>query len=180
MLAIEDNKNLCELFLSCLCCFYCRCCYLEKGEYDCCSMTRKVCNGKEKCDRQCMQHTLCDDESSALCRTIYYILHCCKCSWLPSCERCHQVKPLEKGICDACWIAMLDEFNDALEEIKRGRSSFDTQPKGFDSQQTLFHIGIYDRNDAKKWLIKNHPDKTHHAVDSSTFNLVLNYYKNSK
>lgn len=185
----ESKHEICEACLSCLCCCWCKCCCLEKGEYDCCKMTGKVCNGQENCDRECMQLVLCDDESSACCRTAYYIALClnirnCLNCVLPSCSRCHQVKALEKGMCCDCWDYYIDEFEVLHEKFESLNQRFENlkfdEPKATRDQltsQNLIRLRIHTRDDARKWLIVNHPDKCHHPVDIDDFKLVHTYYK---
>lgn len=169
----------------------CRCCCQDRGAYDCCDMTHKVIIKEQPLDRQCLQYTLCDDESSSCCRACYITaLICCNpygClnSCLPKCSICHKVEHLERGVCDACWDDLIDRMQSLVDhfgtwERTRTGPSPDPLVPPAPAQDTLTRLKITDRASARAWLIKNHPDrgvtKDYNVED---FQSVLAYYKNT-
>ena len=179
MSLIENSSHSDENF--CSRCY--NCCCLEKGQYSCEDMFCNVLCCKQSLNKECVTHTLCDDESSQCCRIFYYTsLECgCKCC-LPACEKCHKVKALEKGICGECWDEMLLEIKNLHEYLKklfseRRFSETYTQPKT--QQSDLLKYGVYDKATAKSWLIQNHPDRCANMDEFNVevFQMILHYYQ---
>ena len=157
----------------------------------------KVLCLEEPLNCECLQHTLCDDESSQCCRCFYYTFLGCGRNWcLPKCEECGAVKVLERGICDECWDHMLDlikNLGDALRRMQgeyrefKFQAQFDPKqaqnptqnpcmnpPPFIDRNSVLEKNGITDMLSAKKWLIQHHPDKTKDEFDIDEFQEILN------
>jgi hypothetical protein len=132
----------------------CYCCCGEKGYYDCCTMCLEIGRGRESCGRECIQHTLCDDESSACCRTTYYIaFYCCNIrgclNWcLPSCDTCHKIKILERGMCDDCWISLLDKVIEMQRKMKLNMPP--TIAPSVPKPVILSRYGVFDKTSAKR------------------------------
>lgn len=121
---IEKNPDTDEICNKCCCrCF--RLCCIETTHYSFCTMLCNTSRREQLSGKECLQYTLCDDESSQCCRIFYYIsllcgCHCC----LPACSVCHKVKGLERGVCDDCWEEALLHFKNAAERFKKMREDF--------------------------------------------------------
>jgi len=128
---------------NCSCCCCCNFCLLlccgngETGQYDCFKMMWSVLTCSQTCDKQCLQYTLCDDGSSHVCRCTYYTAlvcgcHCC----LPKCYECHQVKPLESGMCFDCWHELIVGFDEKMNDLDKMMDDLIQKRKTFNATHT--------------------------------------------